>query len=113
MTSVLKILRTGVACGHRGCLQHVTHPCEGCGRINGRVLTKKQRVAYLQKMVDRWDDGSAPVIPIKAITTAITILSQEAVIRLDSGSLVDLDRYARIKRCVGELEDFVEAVEVT
>lgn len=23
-------------CGHRGCLSHVTHPCEGCGRIAGQ-----------------------------------------------------------------------------
>lgn len=26
----------GVACGHQGCLHHVSHPCEGCGRIAGR-----------------------------------------------------------------------------
>lgn len=30
-------LRNGVPCGlHSGCLNHMTHPCEGCGRINGR-----------------------------------------------------------------------------
>ncbi|MGE5807179.1 MAG: hypothetical protein ACM34M_15400 [Ignavibacteria bacterium] len=22
-------------CDHPGCLNHVSHPCEGCGRING------------------------------------------------------------------------------
>ena len=26
----------GEPCGHPGCLRHVTHPCEGCGRIAGR-----------------------------------------------------------------------------
>ena len=26
----------GVACGRPGCLHHVSHPCEGCGRIAGR-----------------------------------------------------------------------------
>lgn len=26
----------GVPCSHPGCLSHVTHPCEGCGRIAGR-----------------------------------------------------------------------------
>lgn len=26
----------GEPCSHRGCLNHVTHPCEGCGRIEGR-----------------------------------------------------------------------------
>ena len=28
-------LPDGVACSHPGCLSHVTHPCEGCGRIAG------------------------------------------------------------------------------
>ncbi len=26
----------GKPCGHPGCLSHLTHPCEGCGRIAGR-----------------------------------------------------------------------------
>jgi hypothetical protein len=25
-------LRDGEPCGHPGCLQHISHPCEGCGR---------------------------------------------------------------------------------
>lgn len=24
-------------CDHPGCLSHLTHPCEGCGRIGGRL----------------------------------------------------------------------------
>jgi hypothetical protein len=28
-------LPSGVACAHPGCLNHVSHPCEGCGRIGG------------------------------------------------------------------------------
>lgn len=27
----------GPPCGHPGCLSHVTHPCEGCGRVAGRI----------------------------------------------------------------------------
>lgn len=23
----------GVECGHVGCRNHITHPCEGCGRV--------------------------------------------------------------------------------
>lgn len=30
-------LKDGEPCGHPGCLRHVTHPCEGCGRIAGRA----------------------------------------------------------------------------
>ena len=25
----------GQPCGHPGCLNHISHPCEGCGRIGG------------------------------------------------------------------------------
>lgn len=27
--------KPGVPCSHPGCLNHISHPCEGCGRING------------------------------------------------------------------------------
>lgn len=30
------LLRDGEPCGHRGCLSHITHPCECCGRIAGK-----------------------------------------------------------------------------
>ena len=30
-------LRDGEPCGHPGCLSHVSHPCEGCGRVGGRT----------------------------------------------------------------------------
>jgi hypothetical protein len=29
-------LLDGEPCSHRGCLNHISHPCEGCGRIGGR-----------------------------------------------------------------------------
>jgi len=29
-------LQPGVSCGHPGCLHHVKHPCEKCGRTAGR-----------------------------------------------------------------------------
>lgn len=29
-------LKDGEPCSHKGCLNHVSHPCEGCGRIAGR-----------------------------------------------------------------------------
>lgn len=30
-------LRDGEPCKHSGCLSHISHPCEGCGRIGGRL----------------------------------------------------------------------------
>lgn len=40
LTDVLggKRYKDGEPCSHRGCLHHVTHPCEGCGRIAGRYV---------------------------------------------------------------------------
>jgi len=29
-------LADGEPCGHPGCLHHISHPCEGCGRIGGK-----------------------------------------------------------------------------
>ena len=35
----LESLPDGVPCDHRGCLSHISHPCESCGRIGGKRLT--------------------------------------------------------------------------
>jgi len=43
----LDSLPDGVPCDHVGCLQHVSHPCEVCGRVAGRRLT--QRAADLRR----------------------------------------------------------------
>ena len=32
----------GVACIHPGCLSHVSHPCESCGRIAGKPTSRVQ-----------------------------------------------------------------------
>jgi hypothetical protein len=38
------VLRDGEPCAHPGCLSHVTHPCEGCGRVGGRSVAKEMTV---------------------------------------------------------------------
>ena len=38
--SAVHQLHDGVPCGHRGCLSHVSHPCEGCGRIAGNLTLR-------------------------------------------------------------------------
>lgn len=35
-------LLDGEPCNHPGCLSHVSHPCEGCGRVAGRRLTSDE-----------------------------------------------------------------------
>ena len=29
------LYKSGEPCKHKGCLNHRTHPCEGCGRVGG------------------------------------------------------------------------------
>ena len=31
------VIYEGEPCGHPGCLNHITHPCEGCGRKGGVI----------------------------------------------------------------------------
>lgn len=33
-------LKSFEPCKHPGCLNHLSHPCEGCGRIGGRNVTE-------------------------------------------------------------------------
>lgn len=35
-TEIVMVYQDGVACNHPGCLNHVSHPCEGCGRVSGK-----------------------------------------------------------------------------
>ncbi len=43
------MLKDNVPCEHPGCLNHITHPCEGCGRIAG---------IYPQDLIDdKWPES--------------------------------------------------------
>lgn len=35
--------KDGEPCNHPGCLNHLTHPCEGCGRIAGKNIAGIER----------------------------------------------------------------------
>jgi hypothetical protein len=37
-TVTSKCFEDGEPCSHHGCLNHVSHPCEGCGRIKGQGI---------------------------------------------------------------------------
>jgi len=41
-------LKDGEPCNHPGCLSHVSHPCEGCGRIGGYKKATPPKTIYLQ-----------------------------------------------------------------
>lgn len=48
--------RPGEPCAHPGCLNHVSHPCEGCGRIAGQYPTGGPP-PHLQLMLARFSQG--------------------------------------------------------
>lgn len=56
-------MRDGVACKHPGCLSHISHPCEGCGRIGGRSQTPKPEftevLAACDMSVEALESGAA------------------------------------------------------
>ena len=37
MEDVFRLKKDGDPCDHLGCLAHASHPCEGCGRIAGKI----------------------------------------------------------------------------
>ncbi len=59
----------GVPCIHPGCLSHIKHPCEGCGRIGGKATSyaaeaviERLRSAYMlarHRLVMHLADGSS------------------------------------------------------
>lgn len=40
-----RALRDGEPCDHTGCLNHISHPCDGCGRVGGR-RSEAQRIEH-------------------------------------------------------------------
>jgi hypothetical protein len=57
--------RIGEPCAHPGCLSHVTHPCEGCGRIGG------QDSAYIGLSLGAaWELQEKGLVPITRETLA-------------------------------------------
>jgi len=39
--SETEIYGTGIPCTHPGCINHITHPCEKCGRIKAQGIYEK------------------------------------------------------------------------
>ena len=47
----------GVPCDHPGCLHHISHPCEGCGRVGGISGYKIGATVRQYHHVDLYDDA--------------------------------------------------------
>ena len=53
-------LKDGVPCDHPGCLAHLTHPCEGCGRIGGKPSIEQELEDGLER--HKWAGESCTYI---------------------------------------------------
>lgn len=47
----------GLPCSHAGCLSHVSHACEGCGRIRGKGADSDDTIGkrIARHIVERWE----------------------------------------------------------
>lgn len=43
------VIHAGAPCEHPGCLSHLSHPCEGCGRVGGKGDVTDNPFDYLLK----------------------------------------------------------------
>ena len=48
-----KQLRDGEPCGHPGCLAHISHPCEVCGRIGGRMDEIDKKIEEYCQIIEK------------------------------------------------------------
>lgn len=48
-------LRDGEPCKHPGCLSHLSHPCEGCGRIGGKKIILTSNPSPNNYLKELWD----------------------------------------------------------
>lgn len=83
-TQRVDVLRDGEPCEHAGCLRHVSHPCEGCGRIAGRAARPALDVEGLAKAFEYvlqmrshlCDDPELPKVARDLAETAVEFIGK-------------------------------------
>lgn len=118
-------LRDGEPCSHPGCAHHITHPCEGCGRIGARSPAGGEAVS----MTDHWgtddaivwsgEDATTDGLTIQRIAALATELDRKgakivARLRCSPDLLADLRRAAEpylVATC-SSLVDRIAGIEI-
>lgn len=54
---ISKSLKDGESCSHVGCLAHRSHPCEGCGRIEG---SREKTQEFYRRRREQRDTSEIP-----------------------------------------------------
>ncbi len=74
MSDSIPVIKDGEPCAHPGCLHHVSHPCEGCGRIAGRSFygyTRESLASLCLEILGRLDETKA--LPVLVEQAALTL----------------------------------------
>jgi hypothetical protein len=66
-------LRDGEPCEHSGCLSHISHPCEGCGRIGGRYMTWLDEI---EKSIREFDTQHGDIYELKHIKRMARVIRE-------------------------------------
>jgi len=99
-------MRDGEPCSHRGCLNHISHPCEGCGRIGGKNIKMKEYKFRAWEPLNKkmiYFDGFIPfTISSKFIEGALSSANQEKrYLTTMNYNAIEIMQYAKIYDSIG------------
>ena len=100
-------LRDGEPCSHRGCLHHLTHPCEGCGRIAGKAV--KPEAGPPDKIYLQWH-GSGDPDDVAPVARSEVTWCEDKVFPGDVPYVRD-DLRDAVLEALGDCQDPVQRVE--
>lgn len=104
--------KDGEPCDHKGCLSHVTHPCEGCGRVAGMAVAEAggkvtpEEVCYIMQMEAWMKEMDALEKQIRTTIETSLEITEQNVIQLQW-------HLKRIERGVQEHADWIAKHDMT
>jgi hypothetical protein len=83
-------LPDGVLCKHPGCLSHLTHPCEGCGRIGGISRVNEEEPMKIIVHTDELINDLSRIADLKlSKTTRLILHTNQEIIPGSTYVLID------------------------
>lgn len=78
-------LKDGESCGHKGCLNHITQPCEKCGRIGGQRMTFQWAIEKINGIISETEPQ-----PEMVLNSKLAIAHDEMLKRIYTITNMDL-----------------------
>lgn len=91
------VCEPGEPCEHRGCLSHVTHVCEGCGRGHAGILLDVTDVRVVRAQDVEWKD-----MEDAGLWKALPEYRNESCIWRDSAEVLGRLRIKYFRKLIGE-----------